>query len=150
MGNHPLPPDTLPHSASFCRPTIVKWALQTKSKFSREDSQNTGPSCQIALGYLVADAPMSCSHPENEPCMLKDVLRGIFFSGHKEALFGALCRDVNVLLFGGIPLFFFLLSAFLKMIFRFFEKSKKKGFFSFTDTATIYCSKNFGKQSVTS
>ena len=38
------------------------------------------------------------------------------------------------------------------MIFHFFlvEKSKKKIFFSCTDTATIYCSKSFDKQSVTS
>ena len=35
------------------------------------------------------------------------------------------------------------------MIFRFFEKSKKKKFFSFTNTATIDRSKSFGKQSVT-
>ena len=37
------------------------------------------------------------------------------------------------------------------MIFRFFGKiKKKKKFFPFTDTATIYRSKSFGKQSVTS
>ena len=47
--------------------------------------------------------------------------------------------------------FFFLLSAFLKMIFRFFWKiAQQFFFFLFTDTATIDSSKSFGKQSVTS
>ena len=50
--------------------------------------------------------------------------------------------------------FFFLLSAFLKMIFRVFwkiaKKKKKKKKISFADTATIDYSKSFGKQSVTS
>ena len=49
--------------------------------------------------------------------------------------------------------FFFLLSTFLKIIFRGFEKSQKKNKkknFSFTNTATIDCLKSFGKQSVTS
>ena len=46
---------------------------------------------------------------------------------------------------------FFSLSAFLKMIFRFFWTiTNKQKMFSCTDTATIDCSKSFGKQSVTS
>ena len=61
-----------------------------------------------------------------------------------------LSRDVNLPLFGGIPLFF-LLSAFLKFTFRFFWKIAKIFFFYFiTDTTTIDCSKSFGKESETS
>ena len=63
------------------------------------------------------------------------------------------CSGMSVFRFSAeFRFFFFLLSAFLKMIFRFFLKiAKKKGFFSFTNTATklIDCSKNFSKQSVT-
>ena len=71
------------------------------------------------------------------------------------AFFEYIFRDVNLPLFGEIPLFFFTFRFFENDFPRFLKKSqkkkkKKKKKISFTDTATIDCSKSFGKQSVTS
>ena len=60
-----------------------------------------------------------------------------------------IARDVNLPLFGGIPLFFFFTFRFFKNDFPRFLKNQKKKFLSFTNTATIDSSKSFGKQSVT-
>ena len=60
-----------------------------------------------------------------------------------------LFRDVNLPLFGGIPLYFFTFRFFKNDFPLFLKNRPPKFFFSFTDTATIDCPKNFGKQSVT-
>ena len=57
-------------------------------------------------------------------------------------------RDVNLPLFGGIPLFFFTFRFFENDFPRFLKNrnnNRKKFFFSFANTATIDCSKSFGK-----
>ena len=59
-------------------------------------------------------------------------------------------RDVNLSLFGRIPLFFFTFRLFKTDFPLFLKNRKQKIFFPCTDTATIDCSKSFSEQSVTS